>query len=153
MIKHIWSVLCQKSIVDQQTNNVSLLDVFEALELEITPAQNTMTSSNPEFNVPVQYEIISLLSKEKADPKDTQYSIRITLINPGGEKKILVDRELPFLANKRRMRSINQIRGLPINKSGDYHFVVAIKQDERFQEVADLPLEVKLNLNNPPKEA
>lgn len=153
MIAHIWSVLCQNSSVDQQTNNVSLFQVFEALEVDVTPASNTEVSANAEFNIPVQYQIVTLLSKEKADPENTKYVIRITLVNPQGEKKILVDRELPFLANKRRMRSVNQIQGLPVNKSGDYHFIVEIKQDEKFQKVADLPLEVKLNINTTPKQA
>lgn len=153
MIAHIWSVLCQNSSVDQQTNNVSLFQVFEALEVDVTPASNAEVSASAEFNIPVQYQIVTLLSKEKADSENTKYGIRIALVNPQGEKKILVDRELPFLANKRRMRSVNQIQGLPVNKSGDYHFIVEIKQDEKFQKVADLPLEVKLNINTTPKQA
>lgn len=152
MIKHIWSVLCQKSSVDQQTNNVSLFDVFEALELDVTPAQNIKAPSNPKFNIPVQYQIVTLLSKEKADSNETHYNIRITLVNPEGEKQTIVDQKLPFSASKRRMRSINQIQGLPVNKSGDYHFIVELKQGEKFQQVADLPLEVKLNINTFPKQ-
>lgn len=145
MIKHIWSVLCQKSSVDQQSNNVSLFDVFEALEVGINPAANIKTSNNPELNIPIQYQIVSLWTI--ADAKNNGGEVRITLISPDGEEKILVNSELKFPTGKRRMRSINQIQGLPVNKSGDYHFVVELKQEKEFQKVADLPLEVKLNIN------
>lgn len=153
MIKHIWSVLCQKSSVDQQSNNVSLFDVFEALEVDINPAPNIKSPSNSEYNIPVQYQVVTLLSKIKTDPKDTQYNIRITLVNPDEKEKILVDQNLTFVANKKRMRSINQIQGLPVNKSGDYHFIVELKEDGKFEKVADLPLEVKLNINISPQRA
>lgn len=151
MIKHIWSVLCQKSSVDQQSNNVSLFDVFEALEVGIKPATNIKTSDNPEFNIPIQYQIVSLWTIN--DAKNNEGEVRITLINPDGKEKILVSSDLRFLADKRRLRSINQIQGLPVNKSGDYHFIVELKQEEKFQKVADLPLEVKLNINTIPQRA
>lgn len=64
-----------------------------------------------------------------------------------------MDQNLTFIANKRRMRSINQIQGLPVNKSGDYHFMVELKEDGKFEKVADIPLEVKLNINTPPQKA
>lgn len=151
MIKHIWSVLCQKSSVDQQSNNVSLFDVFEALEVGINPTTNIKPSDNPEFNIPIQYQVVSLWSI--TDAKNNEGEIQVTLINPDGKEKILVNSDLKFPAGKRRMRSINQIQGLPVNKSGDYHFIVELKQEEKFQKVADLPLEVKLNINTAPKQA
>ncbi len=152
MIKHIWSVLCQKSSVDQQSNNVSLFDVFEALEVDISPASNVkVPDDNPEFNIPVQYQVVTLWTR--TDTKNAEGQIQITLVNPYGKEKILVNSELKFPSDKRRMRSINQIQGLPVNKSGDYHFIVELKQEEKFQKVADLPLEVKLNINTTPKQA
>lgn len=151
MIKHIWSVLCQKSSVDQTSNNVSLFDVFEALEVGINPTSNMKVSDNPEFNIPIQYQIVSLWTI--TDDKNNEGEVRIILIGPDGKEKILIDSELKFPTGKRRMRSINQIQGLPLNKSGDYHFIVELKQEEKFQKVADLPLEVKLNINTSPKQA
>ena len=152
MIKHIWSVLCQRSVVDSQSNNISIFDVFEALQVDINPTPHARDQKNPEYNIPLQYQVVSLISKEKEDTKDTKCSIRVTLVNSEGEKKILVNQELTFLAHKKRMRSINQIQGLPVNKSGVYHFIVELKEDHgQYKEVADLPLEVKLNIKTPSK--
>ena len=148
MIKHIWSVLCQKSSVDQQSNNVSLFDIFEALEVNINPVPNVERPENLEFNLSVQYQVVTLWSK--IDAKNAEGQVRITLINPDNKEKILVESELKFPSDKRRMRSINQIQGLPVNKSGDYYFIVELKQKEKFEKVAELPLEVKLNLNTKP---
>ncbi len=151
MIKHIWSVLCQKSSVDQQSNNVSLFDVFEALEAGINSDANIKAPDNPEFNIPIQYQIVSLWTI--TDAKKNEGEIRITLIYPNGKEKILVQNDLKFPPGKRRIRSINQIQGLPVNKNGDYHFIIELKQEEKFQKVADLPLEVKLNINTTPQKA
>lgn len=151
MIKHIWSVLCQRSSVDQQSNNVSLFDVFEALEVGINPVSNIKTVDNPEFNIPVQYQVVTLWTI--TDAKNNEGEVRITLINPDGKEKILVNSDLKFPPGKRRMRSINQIQGLPVNKSGDCHFIIELKQEGKFQKVADLPLEVKLNINAIPNKA
>lgn len=151
MIKHIWSVLCQKSSIDQQSNNVSLFDVFEALEVGINPVVNIKTADNPEFNIPVQYQVVTLWTI--TDAKNNEGEVHITLIYPDGKEKILVNSDLKFPAGKRRMRSINQIQGLPVNKSGDYHFIVELEQEGKFQKVADLPLEVKLNINAIPNKA
>lgn len=151
MIKHIWSVLCQKSSVDQLSNNISLFDVFEALEVDINPVPNIKSPTDSEYNIPVQYQVVSLWTK--TDTKDTKGQVQITLVNPDGKEKILVNSELNFPPDKKRMRSINQIQGLPVSKSGDYHFIVSLKQEEKFQKVADLPLEVKLNINTTPKQA
>ncbi len=145
MIKHIWSVLCQRSIIDPQSNNVSIIDVFEALEVDINSAPEVKGQNNPEFNIPVQYQVVTLWTI--TDAKKNAGEIQITLVNPNGGEKILVKSVLKFPADKRRIRSINQIQGLPVNKSGDYHFIVELKQNERFEKVADLPLEVKLNIN------
>lgn len=148
MIKHIWSVLCQRSIIDPQSNNISIIDVFEALEVDINPVSNVKEGrDNAEFNIPIQYQVVTLwdITKNKKPTVD----IRITLINPDSKEKILVTtNNLKFPLDKKRMRSINQIQGLPVNKSGDYHFIVELKQDEKFEKVADLPLEVKLNIHS-----
>src|SRR5882724_6999464 len=34
MIEHVWSVLCRSSTIDRQTNNISLLEVVEAIRIE-----------------------------------------------------------------------------------------------------------------------
>jgi len=149
MIKHVWSVLCQRSVVDSQTNNISIFDVFEALQVDINPTPQVKGKNNPEYNIPLQYQVVTFISKEKEDMKDIKYSIRVTLENSDGEKKILINQNLTFLAHKKRMRSINQIQGLPVSKSGVYHFIVELKENGgKFQKVADLPLEVKLNIKN-----
>lgn len=149
MIKHIWSVLCQRSVVDSQSNNISIFDVFEALQVDINPTPQAKGQNNPEYNIPLQYQVVTLISKEKEDARDTKYSIRVTLVNSEGKKKILVSQDLTFLAHKKRMRSINQIQGLPVSQSGIYHFIVELREnDGNFQKVADLPLEVKLNIKN-----
>ena len=45
------------------------------------------------------------------------------------------------------MREINKIQGISLTESGDYTFVVSIKQanNSKYEKVASLPLEVMIN--------
>jgi len=40
MLEHIWSVLCSRSVIDSETNNVSIQDVIEQITINAEPAEN-----------------------------------------------------------------------------------------------------------------
>lgn len=63
-IKHIWSVLCKESVINQDDNNVSIHGVLEELSVFLAPARET--GKLPEkFGIPMNYEIVSMWQKDK----------------------------------------------------------------------------------------
>ncbi|PIS23038.1 hypothetical protein COT49_02235 [candidate division WWE3 bacterium CG08_land_8_20_14_0_20_40_13] len=145
MIKHIWSVLCQRSVVDSQSNNVSLIDVFEQLQVGISPFDSSDTSVSEGISIPVQYELVNFWSKTN-EVVEEKGSIRIVLLDPKGKEIKRMDKDLIIPQTNRRMREINKIQGISLKGNGIYNFVVSIKQEDSdlYITVAEIPLEVKI---------
>ena len=145
MIKHIWSVLCRRSVVDSQSNNVSLIDVFEQLQVGISPFDSSDTSVSEGISIPVQYELVNFWSKTN-EVVEEKGSIRIVLLDPKGKEIKRMDKDLIIPQTNRRMREINKIQGISLKGNGIYNFVVSIKQEDSdlYITVAEIPLEVKI---------
>lgn len=148
MIKHIWSVLCQKSVVDSESNNVSLFDVLEQLQIDIASNIPNNVSNSKNIILPIQYELINFWSKtgngeEKAD-------VKIILKDTTGKEVKKIEKVLTIPEKNRRMREINKIQGLPISGNGNYKFIVSIKNsnDDNYKDVAEIPLEVIVSKDN-----
>ena len=62
MIKHIWSILCKESIINQDDNNLSLIDVLEQLQVVAVP-QGEVKETEPSINVPINYELVTFLTR------------------------------------------------------------------------------------------
>ena len=150
MIKHIWSVLCRQSVVDQQSNNVSLISVFEQLQVDIPPAGLSTMSGSKDINIPVQYELVNFWSKTK-EGEDEKGNIRIVLSDPEGKEIKRIDKNLVIPQNNRRIREINKIQGIALRGSGIYYFIISIKQQGNniYKQVAELPLEIRINKGKP----
>lgn len=143
MIKHIWSVLCQKTIIDSDTNNISLVDILEQLTANV----NIKDPKNEpkEINVPINFEVVSFWLKDSAE-KVVKADLEIEIIDPEGKVLKKFPQTLKFPPNIRRLRSRLRIIGLVLTVSGNYIFKVKIKDEKRkeYQDVAELPLEVNL---------
>ena len=95
----------------------------------------------------MNYEIVSLWIKEHKKEL-ARAQIEYSLFSPEGKELFnkIQDMEMPL--NIKRFRSRMKIKGMPLAKEGDYNFRVAIKEEgvSNFRLVAELPLEVKINL-------
>ena len=142
MTKHIWSVLCQKSVVDSRTNNISLIDVFEQLKVNLSPIKNANIPTIENINVPVQYELVNFWSKTTT--YEEILDIRIVFTDPEGKEIKRLNKKLVIPKDNKRMRDINIIQGISLKESGIYNFVISIKQKGKssYQKVAELPLEI-----------
>lgn len=151
MAKHIWSVLCQRSVIDQQSNNISLIDVFESLTININiPSTKKDIAKIKDINLPVNYEIVSLWLREN-EKKQEELLTRVDFETPSGIQKVLVEKELILPLDKQRMRDIIRIQGIVVNETGLYKFIVKSKDKDKsaFKTIAELPLEIVINRVSP----
>lgn len=144
MMKHIWSVLCRKSVIDQETNNLSLYDVFEQLDVSIKSNQES-NKEIKKINIPVEYEVVSMWMKD--DPKkEFTAKIELEVLDPDGSVSKTFQHSFLFAAGLKRMRSRLRVVGLDISTSGDYIFNLKYNNGKKgSQIVASLPLEVHIN--------
>lgn len=135
MIDHVWSVVCSRSATDRETNNVSLFEVIEQLNV-LGPLPDGANVA-----LPISYELVSLWSR--ADPAEPEESTaRLTLIAPN-DTEIHVQEFAINLTGNVRMRTQLRSLGFPVRGAGRYTFKVEIRRlDDHWDTVARIPVQL-----------
>ena len=137
MARHIWTVLCTKSITDSSSNNMTLFDVTEQLNVSpATPLHGTKV-------VPIQLQLVSLWTRDDLQrPENAQG--RITHVDVDGTHLRTWEVEID-LVEKRRRRVIMGLGSLPITAAGEQEFRVECQRaDDVWEVVARVPLEINV---------
>ncbi len=142
-IEHIWSVLCTGSSVDSQTNNVTLFNVLEQLNLTRKHDAPPINLKNGEA-LPFQMELVSLWRKQGIQDAVTG-TIRNVLLNPLGQEIGSQTMPLEIKSPNRRMRSRVQINGIQITGPGYYTWQVRLTDGKNDEVVANIPFEILIN--------
>jgi hypothetical protein len=133
MIEHIWTVLCSRSVIDSETNNVSIQDVIEQITINAEPAQDGF--------LPIPFELITLCIRKESN-KPAKGNERITFVTPSGKSDIVAEGVID-LSSTERFRHRVKFPGLPLSEAGRYFFIVDIKDDSgEWQKVATIPLTI-----------
>jgi hypothetical protein len=137
MIEHIWSVLCARSATDRETNNLSLFEILEQVNI-LGPLPDP--GANAAF--PMQYEVVSLWARANSAEAEESRG-RIKLIAPSGAQ--VFAQEFPVnLSENLRMRTQLRSMGFPLLGPGRYRFEVEIQRaNENWETVARIPLQVE----------
>lgn len=142
MIKHIWSVLCQESIINQDNNMISLNNIIE--EINLKQNKNKISKNSTKVLVPINHEIVSFLSKSDKN-KQAKIQLKLTLLDPKMDKLEEKKFDVIIPVSKDKMRTRIKFASIPITTEGNYVYLVNIKQNKEFETVAQIPLEVKIN--------
>lgn len=149
-MNHVWSVLCQSSLIDIDTNNLSLNNVLEQLVLSV---ESKKSSSPVELTVPISYEVVSMWVKTDTH-KVVRAEIVLEIVDPKGSilKTFKQQGEMP--TTMKRLRTRFRIQGLGLTISGLYKFIVKIKREGQidFDKVTEIPLEIQINAVNRAKD-
>lgn len=141
MIRHIWTVICSKSVIDQDTNSISLLEVLEQLNIS---GPKLPKKKDKVVTIPLNFEVVTLWSRV-SDDQPCRGNARIILFAPSG-KKIKEFKHNVDLTTYKRFRNRVKIIGFPFPESGIYNFQIQIKEekDSNWKEVANIPLQLEL---------
>lgn len=136
MLEHIWTVLCSKSLVDQETQNITL---FEVLEQVNVPKE--FFSSKKEVVLP-NFEVVSLWGRANVD-KAIKGKARLTLQTPSG--KSLNQHEYAIdLSTHQRTRTRAKVNSLIVNEPGRYQFSIERFENQRWKVVGRVPLLIQV---------
>lgn len=142
-VKHVWTIICRKTIQDASTNNVSLMDVLE--QVSFLPPKEIFEkmelNQGKPFGLPIEYEIVSMWEREVAN-EDTKGGVVIKLQDPNGRVLQEIAHIFQFKPGIKRWRLTGKIRGLRITTPGVYRFNVYHDENNSQKEVASIPLEV-----------
>lgn len=141
-MKHIWSVLCQKSSIDFETNLLSLFDCIEELSLKI---DKNKAPKGDKLVIPIEFQLVSFWVIEDSS-KDNILDIKVELLDP--DRKSLNHFESNFSIKKgvSRFRNRANIQGLSVTKSGRYSFNVMQKKEgeKDYKIVSEIPIDIKI---------
>lgn len=134
MINHIWSVLCQSTILDQDTKLISIINVLEEITLPETPA--------PDKVLPVVVTLATLWTRSDIKTPGKGFA-RYNFTSPG-DKVLQSLEQVIDLTKYERLRSRGQFAGLKLPESGLYSFCVEFRENEQgeWSRVASIPLKV-----------
>jgi hypothetical protein len=138
-MKHIWTVLCKKSIIDSDTNNISLNESLE--EVTFSVPLNQALEFPVSFNF--DFEIVSFWTSDN-EKGGEKFFMLIEMNDP--EQKVLnkFEQEILFPENKKRLRTRVKIPKLLVTKEGEYSFKIKAKkqQKENFKLLTEIPLNI-----------
>ncbi len=140
-MKHIWTVLCEKSSIDFESNSLSMFNCIEEIQLVV---DKNKISFKDKLVIPVNLQIVSYWSVQDFSKNNT-LEIKGELVDP--EEVVINSYENLFPVKKgiKRFRNRTNVAGIPITKSGRYYFNILQKQNNKYIPVAEIPLDVDLS--------
>ena len=138
ILEPIWAIACSSSIIDQQTNSVSLINVLERILVQ----EDLFKRADNKKIISFPIQVISLWRRLDKEPfkKISQIEARAELLDP--EEKVVYAQNfnLTLEENKERLRHRLMFEGLPLTIPGIYRFKISLSKS---QQVVYVPLRIK----------
>lgn len=139
-MKVLWSVLCERAVVDRDTNNISLFNVIEEVALPAQPPMS-LTDAIAKNVVPTAFELIVLWARSNSDVPERGLG-RVSILIPDATPKFTQEHDID-LSQFLRLRSRLRLPGLPVGGEGTYLFKIEGKPSGgEWTEMFELPLRV-----------
>jgi hypothetical protein len=124
MAELIWSVLCSKSLIEPQTNLLSLFEVIEKITLE--GGEKKLLDAHAEGRkgilLSVQMQVVSFWRRSDPSKGETSEG-RVILVNPRGETVAGQNFLINLKHNSGGYRQILRYHQFPVDSFGMYWFV------------------------------
>ena len=135
MIEHVWTVLCWRSIIDQDTKNLSLINTIEQITVKDQPKEDGV--------IGLLFEMVSYWVRKDMEVPD-QAMARYSISSPSGNIKQISEIAID-LTKEERHRHRLRLQGIQASESGRYNIIVEVKSmtDEEWTKVTSVPLMVK----------
>ncbi len=136
MIQHFWTIACSRSLIDERTKNISLIDVLE--EITLPPDFLKRHKIN---KLPLQLEVISFWGRAE-EKVPARGKGRLQFVDPNGE--VLQEQEYDIVLDEfSRSRTRMYVDELPLTSQGRYNFVVSLQNpDGSWKILSELPIQV-----------
>jgi hypothetical protein len=143
-MRHIWSVLCGRVILEAGTNKLNLIDLPEALIVSEAQLAIAMAQGQEKPLLPAGFPLLSLFWLGSDDEPGIE--MRLTLQGPaeGDRRPTLTTLTVPPIKDKKNstVRVITMIQGITYYGTGVYEISVQVRVfgKKPWRTVADIPL-------------
>ncbi len=151
--ENIWSIVCKKVIVDEQTKLVNIIDVIERISIDIdttkTPKELT---NNIKQKKPIEIQTeLTVASFWTISKKDRGQELTIETIIKDHNLTELGKNILKFNVNNKnsRQRTFIKLNSLLITDNGEYTITSLLKnQKGEILATSNIPITIEINLSN-----
>ena len=142
-IQYVRTILCNKSIIDTESNNISLMELLEEITIQL---KEPLPEGKP-AGFPIQFDVVTFWKKEK-EADDAKVMVRLEIIDPKGITLNTHDATFDIPKDKQSMRFIIKMGSLNITTSGIYLFRVSYQEqgEAAYKKVDEIPLSVTLEV-------
>ena len=116
MVKFTWGNICSSSSIDVNSNNISLFNIIEQVNL-LPDVVFPVTAQNP-------IQLIFSLRRENELLENKNFDVRIDLVGPN---EIVIESfplTITFEKDKNKMRGVVEVMNLKMSSSGVHRFVI-----------------------------
>lgn len=148
-VKHLWTVICRSSSIDSLTNNFSLNNVVDQVQV----GKKDLSGKNllPERGeaIPLDFQVVTLWKKADQDNnKKIALDGELQVVDPEGE--VLMTQPFPIAMEegKQRTRAIIGFQGFKVTVPGEYIFRIRAREDKKksFTEIDEAYFNVQFAL-------
>lgn len=142
-IRHIWTIACRESIINQDSNNISLLNSLEQIEFTLSPLGKS-SEKTEHIAVPFNYEVISYWVKE--DDKKKSIEVKVSFIDPKGKTLGNNVSEGIFPEGIQRLRTRLKVSGMTLSIPGRYLIQIEMRESSsgKFDLYSEVPIDIKI---------
>lgn len=121
-----WAVLCRNTITNQETHNVSLIEVIEQINFTLLAGAN----ADDYDSFPIQFFLVALWRRTKLEESETA-TMRVVIQTPNGSTiensnstpELMIDLEKSIT-----FRAVVQFTAFPYTEGGEYQIILQLKQ-------------------------
>lgn len=140
MIRHIWSVLCSRTVIDQGTNQLSMFDILEEVQAE------TRKEIDFPVTVPFQVVLVSYWVRQD-DKKPVKGEYRVRVIDPDGAKLGEFTGKINLKASG-RSRTLTTFNALSFGGPGRHGWEVAYRVGKgKWKDVTSIPVDFTVTVS------
>ena len=131
-VRHLWTIICQSSVIDSLTNNISINNILEEIYINKQDSSGNKIAIQKGDIMPINFQIICFWKKLIDVNDDLFIDGKIQFIDPNGEIITENPFPIPMEKGKQRMRAIMDIKGgLKITVPGEYIFRLRAREDNK----------------------
>ncbi len=149
---HIWSVLCERGVLDSYSNQVTIMNVIEQATIKPDADMVKALAEGKKVMLPVKVQIVSLWERSEPE-KPERFQIRVVLTLPDGTEKPSAGTVDCDLVTHKGLRTFTSIGNLSYGGPGNYHYLVQQRRDEQAEWITAASLPVHIIVESETKEA
>lgn len=123
MVNCLWAILCEQSIINEETGNISLIEVIDELEIPHPPESKEVLILNFDF------ELVTFWQKN-ADDQENEYIFRLSIIAPSGKVLLQGEQVVTFNGSAKSFLKL-KFAGIPITAEGSYGFRIELPKNDK----------------------